>query len=102
MTPFTQEVISIIRSIPKGKVMSYKQIAIYAGNHRAARQVSRILHSCTQKYNLPWHRVVNSQGKISLQGDAYFLQLELLQSEGIEFGVGDRIDLQRFGVTFTK
>ena len=102
MTPFTQEVISIIRSIPKGKVMSYKQIAIYAGNHRAAGQVSRILHSCTQKYNLPWHRVVNSQGKISLQGDAYFQQLELLQSEGIEFGVSDRIDLQRFGFTFTK
>ena len=70
-----------------------------AGNHRAARQVSRILHSCSKKYDLPWHRVINSQGLISLNNQAYDLQYELLKSEGVEFGLKNKIDLKKFGYT---
>ena len=102
MTPFSLEVIKLIQSIPAGKVASYGQIAIYAGNHRAARQVSRILHSCTQKYNLPWHRVINSQGKISLTNDGYKHQHQLLIKEGIEFGLNTRIDMKKYCVDFEK
>jgi len=102
MTPFSLEVIKLIQSIPAGKVASYGQIAIYAGNHRAARQVSRILHSCTQKYNLPWHRVINSQGKISLTNDGFKYQYQLLIEEGIEFGLNDKINMKKHCVDFEK
>lgn len=83
MTDFTREVIDIIRAIPYGKVMTYGQIALYANNPRGARQVSRILHSMSTSYNLPWHRVINSQGTISLTGEAGFIQATLLSEEGI-------------------
>jgi methylated-DNA-protein-cysteine methyltransferase-like protein len=97
LNPFSSKVVEIIQSIPKGKVASYGQIATLAGNHRAARQVSRILHSCTKKYNLPWHRVVNSQGKISLTNHVFETQYELLKREGVEFGLNKQIDFLKFG-----
>lgn len=84
MTKFTEDVISIIEMIPRGKVMTYGQIAAYAGIPRGARQVSRILHSMSEKYNLPWHRVINSKGSISLTGEAGFIQAQMLVNEGIE------------------
>lgn len=65
MTPFTQDVVTIIRAIPAGRVATYGQIARLAGNPRAARQVVRILHSMSQAERLPWHRVVNAKGEIS-------------------------------------
>jgi methylated-DNA-protein-cysteine methyltransferase-like protein len=83
MTDFTKEVIEIIQMIPYGKVMTYGQIAAYAGNPRGARQVSRILHGMSEKYSLPWHRVINSKGGISLTGEAGFVQVEHLLQEGI-------------------
>lgn len=84
MTDFTEQVLEIIKSIPFGRVMTYGQIAAYAGNPRGARQVSRILSSMSNKYGLPWHRVINSKGGISLTGDPGSTQGELLSSEGIE------------------
>ena len=84
MTKFTEEVLDIIKMIPYGKVMTYGQIAAYAGNPRGARQVSRILHSMSSTYSLPWHRVINSKGSISLTGEAGFIQGSMLLSEGIE------------------
>lgn len=85
MTPFTSRVIEIIKNIPRGSVMTYGQIAGEVGNPRSARQVSRILHSMSDKYNLPWHRVVNVNGCISLKGEGYIEQRHLLESEGICF-----------------
>lgn len=83
MTDFTEQVLEIIKSIPFGRVMTYGQIAAYAGNPRGARQVSRILSSMSQKHGLPWHRVINSKGGISLTGEPGFSQGELLSSEGV-------------------
>ncbi len=97
MTPFSEKAIKIMQSIPEGKVATYGQIAILAGNHRAARRVSRLIHTCSKKYNLPWQRIVNIQGKISLKDEKYDLQYELLKSEGVEFGLNDAIDLSKFG-----
>jgi methylated-DNA-protein-cysteine methyltransferase-like protein len=85
MTEFTKLVIEIIQNIPYGKVMTYGQIAAVAGNPRGARQVSRILHSMTEKHQLPWHRVLNSQGSISLTGEFGQTQKQLLMQEGIVF-----------------
>jgi methylated-DNA-protein-cysteine methyltransferase-like protein len=94
---FHERVVRIIKKIPRGRVATYGQIAAYAGNPRAARQVVRALHSSSHKNNLPWHRVINSKGKISLKpGHGYELQLDMLEREGVIFGVGDSIDLDRY------
>jgi methylated-DNA-protein-cysteine methyltransferase-like protein len=94
---FTQEVVKIIQSIPKGKVLTYGKIAKMAGNPRAAREVSWILHSSTKKYDLPWHRVINSKGLIALNSDDdRYYQKNLLIEEGIEFKSDFGIDLKKF------
>ncbi len=92
--PFTQKVLDVIASIPEGRVLSYGRVAILAGDPRGARQVSRILHSMSGKYDLPWHRVVNATGRISLpRGRGYELQKALLESEGVYFSPSHVIDL---------
>lgn len=95
MQDFTLKIIQVIADIPFGKVATYGQIAAMAGNHRAARQVSRVLHTCTSKYQLPWHRVIGVAGKISIPKDqsGYLRQKKKLESEGIQFGLSDTIDL---------
>ncbi|MHA1671335.1 MAG: MGMT family protein [Promethearchaeota archaeon] len=94
---FTQEVIKIIKNIPKGKVLTYGLIAKMAGNPRAARQVSWILHSSTKKYDLPWHRVINSKGLVVLSSDEdRFYQKNLLEEEGIKFKSEFGIDLKKY------
>lgn len=97
MTPFTEDVIKIIRSIPAGKVMTYGQIAGLAGSPRAARQVVRILHSMSRKHELPWHRVINAQGQIALRDEESFEEQRLnLEMEGVNVGLQGKIDLERF------
>lgn len=97
MTPFTARVIAIIQAIPEGKVTTYGEIAKAAGSPRAARQVVRILHSMSQKYKLPWHRVVNKQGEIAIKNDEYtFMQGQLLEEEGVTVIAGKKIPLDTF------
>lgn len=95
---FTDRVVETIRSIPQGMVASYGMVAALSGNARAARQVARILHSCSRTEGLPWHRVVNREGRISLPpmkgGDE---QRTLLEDEGVVFGPSGCIDLEVFG-----
>jgi methylated-DNA-protein-cysteine methyltransferase-like protein len=94
---FTERVRDIIKKIPRGRVATYGQIAAYAGNTRGARQVVRILHSSTEKDRLPWHRVVNREGRIALKrGTGYEIQRDLLLNEGIEFDKNDKIDFDRY------
>lgn len=94
---FTTRVIDAIRSIPSGKVATYGQIAVMAGNRRAARQVARVLHACSHTQGLPWHRVVNREGRIALRlAHGYEDQQRLLENEGIGFDGTGRIDLERF------
>lgn len=99
MTDFTKDVIEIIKSIPKGQVMTYGQIAICAGNPRGARQVSRILHSMSNLHKLPWHRVINSKGGISLTGEPGFIQASMLSEEGIAV-INKKIDLKKHQVKY--
>ncbi|MFC4322903.1 MGMT family protein [Litchfieldia salsa] len=97
MTPFTMKVLEIIQNIPEGKVMTYGQIAAYAGSPRAARQVVRILHSMSRKHQLPWHRVINSKGKIALQDDESYNEQRLaLEIENVQLGVNGTIDLEKY------
>ena len=95
MNQFSLDVIHIIKSIPFGKVMTYGQIASFCGNPHGARQVSRILHSSSKKYNLPWHRVVNSKGEISFKGEEMLFQLEKLSLEGIKLN-NNKIDFDTY------
>ena len=95
MQKFTEEVLEIVQMIPNGKVMTYGQIAVYAGNPRGARQVSRILHSMSDAYHLPWHRVINSKGTISLTGEQGYLQGSMLSNEGIDV-LNKKIDLHKY------
>jgi methylated-DNA-protein-cysteine methyltransferase-like protein len=97
MTPFTENVVEIIRSIPEGKVMTYGQIASLAGSPRAARQVVRVLHSMSRKHRLPWHRVVNAKGQIALQDDeSYNEQWLSLEADGVGIGLNGVIDLGKY------
>ncbi|HZH59217.1 MAG TPA: MGMT family protein [Metabacillus sp.] len=97
MRPFTERAIDIIEQIPKGHVMTYGQIARLAGSPRGARQVVRILHSMSSKYELPWHRVLNSKGEIGFKdGPSFLLQKKCLENEGIKWIEHGRIDLSRY------
>lgn len=97
MTDFTFKIIRIIQAIPAGKVMTYGQIAKNAGSPRSARQVVRILHSMSDKYNLPWHRVINSKGEIGLRDEESFNnQKLLLESEGIKFNTERSLPLKEY------
>lgn len=97
MQAFTEKAIQVIQEIPSGKIMTYGQVAAYAGSPRGARQISRLLHSVSSKYNLPWHRIVNAQGKIVLQDEeSRFTQRSLLQKEGVIVDGGGKIDVNRY------
>jgi methylated-DNA-protein-cysteine methyltransferase related protein len=94
---FTERAITIIKNIPRGKVMTYGQIAKHAGSPRGARQVVRILHSMSQKYQLPWQRVINSKGEIGFQDKEQFnRQKTFLESEGVILNLKGKIDLDHY------
>ena len=94
---FSNRVKNVIKRIPEGKVATYGQIASIAGNYRAARQVAWILHSASEKDNLPWYRVINRKGEISLKpGCGFEKQKQLLLEEGVLFDKENRVNLQLF------
>ena len=94
---FSDRAKQAITAIPRGKVATYGQIAACAGNHRASRQVAWLLHSSSRKDNLPWHRVINSRGTISLPiGGGFEEQKLLLKGEGIHVDEKGRINLSRY------
>ena len=96
MQLFTKKVILIIQRIPVGKVTTYGLIATSAGNHCGARQVARILHSSSERYDLPWHRVVNIRGEISKRKSmSHLKQEQLLTEEGV-LSVDSKIDLEKY------
>jgi len=97
MQPFTAEVVRVLKEIPKGYVVSYGQVARMAGSPRAARQVVRVLHTMSEKYELPWHRIVNARGEIAVPTEALKNQQRmLLQAEGVTFLSDGRVDLSVF------
>lgn len=87
-----------LAQIPKGCVISYGELGKLAGLVNGARLVGRTLSNLPKGSNLPWHRVVNSQGKISLPPDSksYTEQIRKLKAEGIEV-VNEKIKLAVYG-----
>ena len=89
----------MVALIPLGRVVTYGEVAQLAGFPNQARQVGRILSQLPRDSQLPWHRVINAQGRLSFPPDsnAYQRQRDRLEAEGVEFSRG-RISLQRFGL----
>lgn len=87
----------VVRQIPPGKVMTYGQIATLLGSPRGARAVGYAMFFCGEA-DVPWHRVINAKGEISLGGhvDRPLLQREMLLAEGVRFDAQGRIDLKEF------
>ena len=97
MEAFTRSVVAIIRQIPAGRVLTYGRISRMAGNPAGARQVARILHSMSRRHALPWHRVINARGRISLpKHGGYEEQKALLLHEGVRFDENERVDFARY------
>ena len=96
-TQFTETVIEIIKSIPKGKVQTYGGISRLAGSPFGARQVVRILSSMSDKHNLPWHRVINSKGELPQMNKEMFIeQIKLLRNEKVKVSDVGKIDLEKY------
>ena len=91
-----QQVYQVLSSIPFGKVTSYGAVARLSGLGQGARFVGYVLRSLPKGSTLPWHRVLNSQGKISLPEDSpsFIKQITLLQEEGILVKSG-KVDLKQ-------
>jgi methylated-DNA-protein-cysteine methyltransferase-like protein len=103
-TSFFEEVYRIASMVPPGQVATYGQIAAYLGNPRGARTVGWALGSLPAGLDVPWHRVVNSQGRISgpPHGRRASEQRAMLEEEGIVFDATGRIDLDKYGWTMPR
>ena len=101
MTNSNREAIYLaLMSVPAGKVITYGQLASLAGLPGAARLAGTVLCGLPEKTELPWHRVINAQGKISLPEDSpgYREQKRRLEAEGIKFN-NTKISLRIYGYT---
>ena len=94
---YRERVYKIVRRIPKGRVMTYGQIAYMLGEGYTPRTVGFVMHGADES-NTPWHRVINSQGRCStgrivLPAD---MQQRMLEREGVKFDKTNRCDLETF------
>jgi methylated-DNA-protein-cysteine methyltransferase related protein len=91
-------IIAIVNRIPRGKVATYGQVARLAGMPGHARLTGYALHRLPDGSKVPWHRVVNAKGGISLGADSFAgsLQRALLESEGVAFNIRNAIPLNRY------
>lgn len=98
---FNRRVYAVVRQVPPHRVTTYGDVATVLGSPRVARHVGFAL-AALDDASVPWHRVINSRGRISFKGDVArgALQRALLQSEGVVFDGEGRVDLGRYRYTF--
>jgi methylated-DNA-protein-cysteine methyltransferase related protein len=98
-----RRIYAAVRRIPRGRVATYGTVAREAGLPGRARQVGYALAAlggATEGDDVPWHRVINARGEISARSGATafeHIQRALLEAEGVVFGSGGRVDLDRYG-----
>jgi methylated-DNA-protein-cysteine methyltransferase-like protein len=92
---FYRRVYDVVGRVPKGRVVTYGQIAQHLGAPQGARVVGWAMRQCPE--GLPWHRVLNASGRPSLRGEGADLQLNLLAEEGVEAGASGAVDLAVYG-----
>ena len=96
---FNKRVYDAVRRIPKGRVSTYGGIATLLGSPRVARHVGWALAALPDKdSDVPWHRVINAQRRISFKGDSprALEQRSRLEEEGVEFDESERVDFTEF------
>jgi len=95
---FYDRVYELVRQVPSGRVITYGHVALLLGAPAAARAVGYALHSLPAANDVPWWRVINVRGAISLKGRGAQadLQRALLEGEGVRFGPDDRCELERY------
>ncbi len=93
---FFSRVYVLVRRVPRGRVVTYGQVARALGVPHGARTVGWAMKICPEK--IPWHRVVNAQGGISIRPTpGYVEQRTRLRAEGVRFNREDKIDLRQYG-----
>ena len=97
MEKFSDIVLKIVKTVPRGKVVSYGQVALMAGEPRAARQVGWVLNQKSDGQT-PWWRVINNSGRISIKHPEITAleQKELLEKESIKVGKNLEIDIEKY------
>lgn len=95
---WAKKVWKVVLDIPAGHVLTYGEVARLSGLPRAARRVSQAMSWAPKTLAVPWHRVINAQGKIAIPEDSpwHQKQKELLQEEGVVF-LNGKVDLDTFG-----
>lgn len=96
---FADRVYWLAQQVPRGRVVSYGQLALYAGSPRAARAVGTLMRrSLANGVEVPWQRVINASGGISFKGDLARAELQrrLLEDEGVVFAPNGRCDLDEY------
>jgi methylated-DNA-protein-cysteine methyltransferase-like protein len=95
---WARSVWQVVQDIPPGHVLTYGDVARLSGMPRYARRVSQAMRWAPSELALPWHRVINAQGKISFPPDSsgWQQQKDLLEEEGVVF-VNGQVDLERYG-----
>jgi len=93
---YRERVFRVVRSIPRGRVMTYGQIAEILGEGYTPRTVGFVMHSSNDK--TPWHRVINAQGGCSTRGLVlpHDKQQRMLEAEGVRFSERGRCELQKY------
>jgi methylated-DNA-protein-cysteine methyltransferase-like protein len=88
---------SVVRRIPRGRVATYGQVAELVGLPGGARQVGYALHALGPASTVPWQRVINARGGVSPRSLPGWEQVQrgVLEAEGVVFGPGGRVDLER-------
>lgn len=100
---FREQVIEVVKKIPKGRVASYGQVAVACGSPRAARQVGWMLHTLDGNNQIPWWRVINNAGYISIKGNEIatpLLQKNFLEHENITVTDDLKIDIKKYRYHF--
>ena len=92
-----ERIYAVVRQIPEGRVATYGQVASLAGLPGHARQVGYALHALKEGSEVPWQRVINAKGEVSLRAEAGWdnFQRHLLEEEGVAFDERGRVDLER-------
>jgi methylated-DNA-protein-cysteine methyltransferase-like protein len=95
---FYEQVYAFVRQVPRGRVVTYGQVAACLGVPRSARAVGYALRALQASHHVPWHRVVNHRGQISPRypAESPMLQRLLLENEGVPFDTQSRIDLSTY------
>ena len=94
---YRERVYDLVKSIPKGRLMTYGQIAMFLGDGYTPRTVGFVMRNANAE-EVPWHRVINSQGRCSTERVLvpHNIQQQLLEEEGISFNQNGRCSVEQY------